>query len=73
MLSDRALQLFPVAVESKNTRTCPGLSALEQSAANAGNYLPVVCWKPPGKGMEKTMVYMDLDHFLYFVRDWRRV
>lgn len=70
MLSEKALRVFPVAVECKNTKVFPGLAALEQSTYNAGNLLPVVAWKPPGKGMEKTMVYMDLDAFLRFVRDW---
>lgn len=69
MLSDRALKELPVSFEAKNTKVFPGLDALEQSAYNAGSYLPVVAWKPPGKGMGKTLVYMDLDAFLRFVKD----
>lgn len=72
LMSDRALKELPVSWECKNTRMFPGLSAIEQSQYNAGPYLPVVAWKPPGKGMEKTMVYMDLDAFLQFLRDWRK-
>lgn len=68
MLSDRALKALPVSFEVKNTKVFPGLSALEQSAYNAGEHAPVVAWKPPGKGMEKTLVYMDLEMFLHFVK-----
>jgi len=71
MLSAKALTELPVSIECKNTKVFPGLAALEQSAYNAGPYLPVVAWKPPGKGMEKTMVYLDLEAFLQFIRDWR--
>lgn len=69
MLSDRALQLLPISWECKNTKVFPGLPALEQSQYNAGPYLPVVAWKPPGKGMERTLVYMDFDMFLQFVKE----
>ena len=64
MMSDLAFSKLPVAIECKNTKEFPSIAALEQSKANADSYLAAVCWKPPGKGYEKTIIYMYLEDYL---------
>jgi len=69
MVSSRTRKLLPISWECKNTKTFPNLSALEQAKANSKGYNPVVCWKPPRKGFNDTIIYMKLDDFLNL---WRK-
>lgn len=64
MMSDLAFSKLPNSFECKNTKSFPSLAALEQSKENSGDYLASVCWKPPGKGYEKTIIYMYLEDYL---------
>jgi hypothetical protein len=68
MLSPAARKKFPFSVECKNTKTFPNLEALRQADYNSKGYNPVVCWKPPRKGFDDTIIYMRLDSFL---KIWR--
>lgn len=69
MMSTRARQVFPFSLECKNTKKFPSLEALEQAEYNAKGYTPVVCWKPPRKGMDDTIVYLKLKDFVSL---WRK-
>ena len=72
MLSPLAQKLFPVSVEAKNTKSKPGPGELAQSRANAyDGTVPVVAWKPPGKGMQMTMVMMTLDDLCALINQIR--
>ena len=65
MMSEKAIKCLPLSIECKNTKTFPSLGALEQSKENAlFGTVAAVCWKPPGKGPSKTIIYFDLDTFL---------
>jgi len=69
MLSPAARKKLPVSLECKNTKEFPALSALRQAKANSKCYSPVVCWKPPRKGYDDTLIYMKLDDFLNLWRN----
>ena len=62
--ADIARKKFPFSVECKNVKTLSIIAALEQSRANSNGYTPCVCYKPPGKGLDKTVIAFDLDEFL---------
>jgi hypothetical protein len=65
MLSAAALRLLPLSIECKNTKSQPSLAALAQATLNAKNgQTPLVVWKPPGKGYENSIVYLNLQSFL---------
>jgi hypothetical protein len=65
MLSKDAKEIFPFSIECKSTKSHPSIAAIRQSQANRmkGTW-PIVCWKPFGKGMKDTLVYMTLEDFL---------
>jgi hypothetical protein len=67
MLSPEARRAFPFNVECKNTRTFPSLAALRQATENNWGGLPAVCWKPPGKGEEESIIYFN---YRDFVKMW---
>jgi len=70
MLSAIALSMLPCSIESKNTKSFPSLGALEQAKYNAKpGQTPVVVWKPPGKGYEKSLVYLNLEDFLSLIKE----
>lgn len=61
MLSPLAQKVFPVSVESKNTRTKPGPGELKQAEANRyDDTVAAVAWKPHGKGYDQTMIMMKV-------------
>jgi hypothetical protein len=65
MMSEQALKALPMSIECKNTKTFPGLKALAQSKENAlFGTAAAVCWKPPGKGPNETIIYFNLNNFL---------
>ena len=65
MLSPKAQKLFPISIESKNTKTFPSIAALEQSNYNKyKGTLAAVVWKPPGKGYDKSIIYFNYEEFL---------
>jgi len=73
MLSKAALTKLPLDVECKNTKTFPSLTALRQVQDRNKDNLPVeskdwitscVVWKPPGKGMDESIIYFNLEEFL---------
>lgn len=65
MLSRQALDRFPISLECKNQKSFPSLAALEQAEANRKKRTwAAVLWKPPGKGMNKSIVYMTFEDFL---------
>ncbi len=67
MMSPKARRCFPFSIESKNTKKFPSLSALRQSRANLyEGTLPCVIWKPPGKGPEHAIIYMNAKEFMTF-------
>jgi len=70
MLSAKALQSLPLSIECKNTKQFPSLAALDQAFANTKGKaaIPVAVWKPPGKGYDKSIIYMDLRHFLWLMK-----
>ncbi len=69
MLSPAARKKFPFSVECKNTKSFPSLEALRQAEYNSKGYTPIVCWKPPRKGFDDTLVYMKLGSFLKLWRN----
>lgn len=69
MMSPAARKKFPFSIECKNTKTFPSLAALRQAEHNSKGYNPAVCWKPPGKGFDDTIIYMKLDSFLKLWRN----
>ena len=69
MLSPLAQTLLPLSIECKNTKTFPSLAALEQAKYNAKpSETPCVMWKPPGKSMNCTIVYLNLEDFLILMK-----
>ena len=65
LMSPKAQETFPVSVECKNTKKFPSLAALEQSRANHyKDTIPAVVWKPFNKGMDKSIIYFDLNEFI---------
>ena len=67
MLSPHARDSFPFSIECKNTKLFPSLAALSQSEANAiRGTLPAAVWKPPGKGMDKSIIYFNFEDFVDF-------
>jgi hypothetical protein len=71
MMSPAARRKFPFSIESKNTKKFPSIKALQQSNVNIySETLAGVCWKPPGKGPEETIIYFNLEEFMEF---WRKM
>lgn len=71
LMSPKLRVLFPFSPECKNTKQFPSLSALEQSRANKYfKHLAAVIWKPPGKGMDKAIIYFDFNEFLAW---WKEI
>ena len=69
MLSENARSWVPFSFECKNTRAFPGLPALRQAEANSKRRgLPIVCWKPAGKGKDDVIAYFNLKDFLVWVK-----
>jgi len=69
MLSEISVNKLPLSIECKNTKSFPSLSALEQAKYNAKpGQTPVVVWKPPGKGYDKSIVYLNLEDFLRLMK-----
>ncbi len=65
MMSPKAQIIFPISIESKNTKTFPSLKALQQSEANKyDSTLAAVVWKPPGKGYDKSIIYFSFEDFV---------
>lgn len=62
MLSRKALDLLPLAIECKNTKSFPSLAALDQRSSS--KHTAAACWKPPRKGFEDTIIYFRLEDFL---------
>ncbi len=70
MLSDHARSWVPFSFECKNTRSFPSVAALRQAKANSKRRgLPIVCWKPPGKGKEDVIAYFNLQELLEWVKE----
>lgn len=70
MFSPLARKLYPFSIESKNTKAFPSLAALEQSKYNAKDKtIPAVIWKPPGKGMDKSIIYFNFEEFSKFWKE----
>lgn len=71
-MSPLAQKVFPVSVESKNTRTRPGPGELAQSEANKyDGTVAVVGWKPHGKPYDDTMIMMKLTDLCKLVKKVR--
>ena len=69
MMSPLAKASFPVSLECKNTKKFPSLAALEQSRHNKYEDTTAgVVWKPPGKGMDESIIYFNFNDFLDFSR-----
>jgi len=67
LMSPKTRRVFPFSIEAKSTKRFPSLSALRQSEANHyEGTLPCVIWKPPGKGPEHAIIYMDVYDFMSF-------
>ena len=67
LLSPKAQKVFPISIESKNTKSFPSLKALEQSDYNKyKGTIAAVVWKPPGKGYDKSIIYFNYEQFV----DW---
>jgi len=72
MMSPLAQKLFPVSIECKNTKTKPGPDALEQANYNCYNdTYPAVAWKPPRKGMNDTLIIMQLSDLISLIQQIR--
>lgn len=68
MMSPLARERCPISIEAKSWRKNPSVRELNQSRTNAPKEtLPVVVWKPHGKGYEDTMVMANLREFLEFI------
>ena len=66
-MSPKARKAFPFSIECKNTKSFPSLAALAQSEANhILDTLPGVVWKPPGKGMDESLIYFNFKEFAEF-------
>jgi hypothetical protein len=66
-MSPKARANFPFSIECKNTKLFPSLAALIQSKANTvKGTLPGVVWKPPGKGMDQSIIYFNFEEFTEF-------
>ena len=65
MMSELAHMNLPLSIECKNTKVFPSISALKQARDNSRSVdTPAVCWKPPGKGYDETIIYFNLNEFL---------
>lgn len=74
MMSNSALKLLPLSIECKNTKTFPSLEALVQSKFNTKpSQTSCVVWKPPRKGMENAIIYLNLEDFLRLVKERNNV
>lgn len=68
MLSPAAREVFPVSIESKNTRKRPGPAALKQASENAySGTVPAVAWKPHRHPMHQTLVMMSFEDLLNLI------
>jgi hypothetical protein len=66
-MSPKARLHFPFSIECKNTKLFPSIAALAQSKANVvKGTLPGVVWKPPGKGMDQSIIYFNFQEFAEF-------
>lgn len=72
LMSPEAQRVFPISIESKNTKTKPGPSALEQAKYNVypGTF-PAVVWKPPRKSMIDSLVTMRFEDLIELVKKVR--
>jgi hypothetical protein len=69
MLSPKAQRVFPVSIESKNTKVKPGSSALAQAEYNTyARTVGGVAWKPHGKPMKDTLVMLKLDALIDLIK-----
>lgn len=69
MMSPKAQKVFPVSIESKNTKVKPAGKARDQAGSNAyEGTVPAVAWKPPGKGMDDTVVMLKLHDLIELVK-----
>lgn len=72
MLSPLAQEVFPISVESKNTRTKPGPGELKQAEYNTyPGTVAAVAWKPHGKPKSDTMVMMKLTAVIDLIKKVR--
>ena len=70
MLSSVARKVFNFSVEAKNTKKFPSLAALKQSQANKNKgSTACVVWKPPGKGMDESIIYFNYEEFVKLWKD----
>ena len=69
LMSDKAFEELPVTIECKNTKKFPSIAALEQSEYNTEkDTIPAVVWKPFGKGMSESIIYMNFEKFLLWYK-----
>lgn len=72
MLSPKAQKVFPLSIESKNTKMRPGPAAMKQAEANCyPNTVAGVAWKPKGKGMHDTVIMLKLDDLCDLIKQIR--
>jgi hypothetical protein len=70
MLSPKARQLCPLAIECKNTKATPSIAEIKQSQANARmGELPVVAYKPYGKKYDDTLIMCSLEDLLAWLKE----
>jgi hypothetical protein len=70
MMSPLARSKFPISIESKNTKKFPSIEALRQSNANKySDTIAGAVWKPPGKGMDDSIIYFNLGEFINFIKE----
>jgi len=73
-LSERALSLLPLSIECKNTKIHPSVAALDQARHNSKpSETPCVVWKPPRKGYQESLVYLNLEDFLILLKTSREL
>jgi len=69
VMSPAAQRAFPVTTECKNTKSKPGTEALNQATYNIyPNTVPVVAWKPPGKGVEEAIAFLKYTDLIKLVK-----
>lgn len=69
MMSPLAQRTVGLSVECKNTKTKPGLGALDQAVENAyEDTLGLVAWKPPAHGYRDAVAYCYLRDLLAFLK-----
>ena len=65
MMSPKAQIIFPVSIESKNTKAFPSVKALKQSTDNKyPGTIAAVVWKPHGKGYDQSIIYFNYESFV---------